>query len=1178
MTKTLGLKADVGQIQWAIVEDSRIVDGSVLKFNAGFGYSTSGEYSLASERTEFRLRRRQIARTRKRKTEVLRVLVKNNLCPPIPETLIDQWKERKIFPAVPELVQWLAVNKNDNPYKDRYDCINRKLDLSSIADRYVLGRAMYHLCQRRGYKSNAKEPENQEMGKVLAEIASVTEGILSEGCTTLGEYLYALHSRGEGTRRIHTGRECHVRAEFDAICDAQGLTGELRAELERAIFFQRPLRSQKYSVGRCVFLHNRYRAQVSHPVLEEVRMIQFINNIRLRRKGQEEFHPLTTEEIRTILPLFFRKSKENFNFSDISKAIAGKKAIVASKRKPLENADLTFNYDPDTLCPGCPTLSRILPLTGQSYDMKGEWKEKLAERYSRRTTEKYTKTADDCLEDIYRVIENFDDREKKTQWFQRAFPHAAQDTINAVASFRPTEGYGMISVTALKKMMPFLKEGWSFQDSARLASVSSVTSDPSSVQWMKAVIERHSGDEEISKAMTKTEYLDRCLQQRYGVPVERLWDSSKTARFKAREENGLKLLADARTSSLKNPVVSRTLSMMARTVNTLLRQGRIDSTTTVRLLVSDRMNSSAERQGIELFQKKNRNLHETYAKDLRALKDNPSSEDIEKYRLWEEQRHVCLFSGRQIGLNDIFGNNPSVGIVHIVPLSRGGDDTLMNKVLAFLDVERHDSLTGAVLLPSEMPNYHDIRTRIQATGWDIEYESQRSAWIKGKNSSMKATERDTKIQKKRTAVASRLQAEYFGGKLWRLRLERVPRNLSGRDSTSATVSSYATDYLKSVFDQVESVNIISVNILRKMWLIPSDKQLDVANNADAITAALCSSAMMSALREYWIHREDCTWSHREIPEFPVPWESFTSDVVRMAKSSIVRFYSPDRTTKNSRRVVRDRNGRILRDSEGRCIIQKSARANGELYEESFYGIIKKDGELKAVIRKPATFINKETASKVVDERLQAALGEWFLEHDDLSGFLWNKQPLRHVRVYTYIKAATLVDVKKQTFESDQEWKRCYHCSANAVHAIGVYGKDVEKISVADATRNKKNSLPLVPETNNNGHRLDACYKKGQHVLFYGPDETPDDIKWHDKSDLAKRLYVIFALAPSLNLICTSRTCHLGKTVSSDAIACTWSPTEASGVMKTTIRNLRCLVEGKDFTMDFSGRIIKKTVV
>ena len=54
-------------------------------------------------------------------------------------------------------------------------------------------------------------------------------------------------------------------------------------------------------------------------------MLSFINNIKIQTPNDDALRPLTTEERELIMPLFYRKSKKQFDFEDIAKKLAPKK-------------------------------------------------------------------------------------------------------------------------------------------------------------------------------------------------------------------------------------------------------------------------------------------------------------------------------------------------------------------------------------------------------------------------------------------------------------------------------------------------------------------------------------------------------------------------------------------------------------------------------------------------------------------------------------------------------------------------------------------------------------------------------------------------------------------------------------------------------------------------------------
>ena len=323
--RILGIDAGSNSLGWAIVDRNMsnhytLVDKGVLIFQEGVKIEKGIESSKAAERTSHRSLRRQYFRRRLRKIEVLKALIKYNLCPALTEEDLKLWHSRKIYPKKDEFMLWQRTDdKQDiNPYHSRYMCLTSSLDFNKQSDRYTLGRAVYHLAQRRGFMSNRLDAnEDAESGAVKAGISELSVEIEKDGCQYLGEYFYHLFNKYGHRKRIRTryvDREIHYKAEFHAICAKQNLSPEMKNDLERALYFQRPLKSQRQSVGKCTFEKTKPRCSDSHPLYEEFRMLSFINNVRIQGPDDTELRPLCQDEIKRILPLFYRVSKVNFDF------------------------------------------------------------------------------------------------------------------------------------------------------------------------------------------------------------------------------------------------------------------------------------------------------------------------------------------------------------------------------------------------------------------------------------------------------------------------------------------------------------------------------------------------------------------------------------------------------------------------------------------------------------------------------------------------------------------------------------------------------------------------------------------------------------------------------------------------------------------------------------------------
>ena len=167
---------------------------------------------------------------------------------PITKEELAAWKAHGCYPTANQaFIRWLKATDASNPYCDRAAAAS-----GPVAPE-VLGRALYHLAQRRGFKSSRKDAaeadadggdDRSETGKVKTGIQALTTEIRASGCKTLGQYFRKCleeDRRKPAKRRIrarYTGRIEHYEAEFAAIMDAQGatITPDLRESLHKAIF------------------------------------------------------------------------------------------------------------------------------------------------------------------------------------------------------------------------------------------------------------------------------------------------------------------------------------------------------------------------------------------------------------------------------------------------------------------------------------------------------------------------------------------------------------------------------------------------------------------------------------------------------------------------------------------------------------------------------------------------------------------------------------------------------------------------------------------------------------------------------------------------------------------------------------------------------------------------------
>lgn len=434
--KVLGLDIGTNSIGWGLVDEKNqsIEKCGVYIFPEGVKKEKDNEQSKAAERTKYRSARRLKFRRKLRKYKTLQVLINNQMCPLSLEEL-DLWRYQKIYPTSVDFINWYRTDEERSwePYFLRKKCVEQK------ADKYEIGRALYHLAQRRGFLSNRKDSTSGEDGKVKVSI-----GLLSKELNgrTLGQYFYELKQSGERVRGRYTSRKEHYEVEFFKICEMQQIDDDLKAQLHNAIFYQRKLKSQKFLVGKCTFETNKPRCPISHFEFEEFRMLSFINSIKVAKNKNEddvqEKQFLTEDEKNQIVPLFFRKSKHNFPFADIEKKLKGK------------NEYWEFNYRKDTIVPSCIVSAQLKDLFGEN------WKEIVIKQYD--------------IFDIWHVLFDFDDDSKLHEF---AIDKLGLDEKDAekFCKIHFHQGYGNLSLKAIRKILPFLRKGYLYSHAVFLANI-----------------------------------------------------------------------------------------------------------------------------------------------------------------------------------------------------------------------------------------------------------------------------------------------------------------------------------------------------------------------------------------------------------------------------------------------------------------------------------------------------------------------------------------------------------------------------------------------------------------------------------------------------------------------------------------------------------------------------------
>lgn len=1137
MSKTLGLDLGTNSIGWAIVErdaaSTVLVDMGVHIFQEGVNRVKGNEEPTVKTRTAARASRRHYFRRRLRKIELLKILVEQGWCPFLSPEELKAWKETKKFPLNPEFLEWLRTDDNDgcNPYTDRHRCLNEALDLNVRKDRYALGRALYHINQRRGFLSNRKDQgESEEDGKVKTAIGDLDKEMRAAGYEYLGDYFFHLYGTGDHIRRRYTDRKEHYLKEFKAISAKQNLARSLVQRLYDAIFYQRPLKSQKGSVGKCPFEPSKSRCQLSHPDFEEFRMLSFINNIRIARPGDVEMRPLSADEKAMILPLFYRKSKENFDFADISKKLAGKGQVPQfdNGRGDVVIDVFRFNFRDSTNVCGCPVTAQFISLFGE------DWRNAICEQYLLAGEKSETR----IIDDVWHVLTDFDDDDRLLEWAMSKLQMNEEDAKSFVA-IRMPQGYASLSLCAIRKIVPWLRSGYRYDEAVMLANVKAVL--PLSVKGdvarldevMAAVV--NDVTSYVPDAGIKNDSKIRKIEEDivnlgiYDIDMDKLYHPSMIEVYpKARpNREGKVLLGSPRTDSIRNPMAMRALFRLRALINELIEEGKIDKDTKINIELSRNLNDFNTRRAIELLQRDNEKRRAAYKKAIseyyaeQGLNCEPSEDDLLKYELWEEQKHVCLYTGMQIPLSGFLGASPRFDIEHTVPRSRGGDDSKANKTLCECRFNRE---VKKGRLPSELANWEDVLARLGETDFEDKIDSLRKDISKATRSAKAAADKDSKDRAIQRRHMARMQMDYLNDKVKRFKMRDVPEGFSKRQGVDiGIIGRYARMYMQTVFDKVYTVKGEATSEFRKMWGLQDNySKKERVNHThhciDAITIACISNAEYDLWTQYKCDEELYSLGSGKRPVMPKPWRTFTEDIKSISDTLLVSHYTADNILKQTKKVMRNR-GVIQRNADGTPKYQKGDTARGSLHLQTFYGAIKKDDEIKYVVRKELASLAEKDIKNIVDDVVRAKVMA-AVEQDGMSalqGTIWMNEekqiPIKKVRLYA-LSVTNPLHLKEHRFKSDAEHKREYYVANENNYAMAIYeGKDVKGkvrrsfrlINNLEASRMTEMGLKgFVGDRDGKGYRLLCILKIGTMVIFYENDRS--EVINLSSEEVSRRLY------------------------------------------------------------------------
>lgn len=565
---------------------------------------------LAVKRRGYRGQRRNLDRYLERIRALISYLLENGFLPQ------DERQRNEVFKI--------------NPYHLRAKALDEQLAPAEFA------RALIHLAKRRGFRSNRKI-QSDKSTNITEGIENLKQQMAATGARTLGEYMWDLYNDVPGDKEhlrqpikfryektyanpIFPTREM-VLSEFNTIWHSQAgfsdrYTEEHRQKIEEILFFQRPLKpTQK---GRCEFEPDESRAPKAHPLFQEFRILQNLNNMKEVDLYQGTSSRLSPEHYDLLYDLLH--AKKEMEFKAMRKALWGKQAD-----------DFGFNLETEKTkkLPGDQTSAVFNKR--ENADLKPVW-------------ETWTDELKSCVIEV--LISDMDDVQKVEEL---AALGLGPDAIDRMLDLNFPDGYASLSLKAIKKILPFLRQKLVFSDACREAGYNH------SLEYSGEIYDQ--GD---------LPYYGEVLQRE---AIELLRKSGDTE-------------ADAH-GKINNPTVHVALNQLRKLVNSLSLRYGAPAQVVLELGKETRLSAKKRNELIKAMND-NEKLNDDIRAFLTAHNQPINHNNMLRVKLWwelgkSETDRRCVYTGDQISVSDLFSHK--IEIDHILPKSRTYDDTTANKVL-----------------------------------------------------------------------------------------------------------------------------------------------------------------------------------------------------------------------------------------------------------------------------------------------------------------------------------------------------------------------------------------------------------------------------------------------------------------------------------------------------------------
>jgi CRISPR-associated endonuclease Csn1 len=498
--------------------------------------------------------------------------------------------------------------------------------------------------------------------------------------------------------------------------------------LEDIIFYQRPLRSQKSAIGNCTLEYRKYKINgieqkeylkaipKSNPYYQEFRVWQWLYNLKIYKKQDDT--DITTDFIKTqedLENLFdFLMNQKEVDHKDILKYFF---KHLKGKAQNEEISKYRWNYVYDSE----KDESKKFPMNETRYE--------ITRRLSKIDTLSFDFLNRDIEQKLWHIIYSVTDKKEYESALKSFAEKHNLDIESFVENFRkfpPFKGeYGTFSEKAIKKLLPLLRTGkyWDFDSidqktKNRIDNIINAVDDAGIKLLVREKAEKH-------KLEKETDFQGLPLWLAQYVIYDRHSEADIAGKWSS--VNDLeKYLNDFKQHSLRNPIVEQVVTETLRVVKDIWQQygngekGFFDeihielaremkntaderkrltnivtenenTNTRIKALLIEMMNdvevenvrpySPMQQEILKIYEDGVLNSNVEVEEEILKIskKAEPTKSELQRYKLWLEQKYRSPYTGQIIPLNKLF--TPEYEIEHIIPQSRFFDDSFSNKVI-----------------------------------------------------------------------------------------------------------------------------------------------------------------------------------------------------------------------------------------------------------------------------------------------------------------------------------------------------------------------------------------------------------------------------------------------------------------------------------------------------------------